>query len=819
MYKTGLFTRDRVFYLYETMPFARMHVARRQNGEEVGVLFNKDGSMQASWSFRGPDLDSAIEEQLAMITWNLNTLFASFGTGLVLYFEAQRFPSLSYADDTFFCDPVTRAIDMERRTLFSDGAHFESNYYGTIWWMPPSESEERMKNMVIEGRKRKEVTEEDAVDSFFEIADKILACFAVRQIPSRYLTPDELLTYIHSTISDRPRPIHLPQKPMLLDQYLYDSPFYGGIEPRLGQKHLRVIVPIKYRRNSVFGLFNQLNRINFSYRWMTRFICLGKNDALSELDTRKRGWASKMKSLMTMFKEMVYGYEDATNINENALYNRDEVRDAIAAVESDTTGYGFYSTAIIVTDNDVEAVEDKARFVRQLITNLGLESNIEGLNAVDAWMGSIPGNIGHDVRKPLVSTGNLVHMMPICDIWAGPERNDHLKAPVLLYTQTIGSTPFRLSLHIGDVGHTLLIGPTGAGKSVHLNLIEAQFRKYKNARIFIFDKGSSSRILTEGVGGIFYDLGNESLGLSFQPLSGVDDENERQWAMEWLCDYVTMENMQIDPEIKKLIWQSLSMLGRMPREFRTISGFINNLQAKDLKTAFRPLSIQGAYGKIFDAKQDTLTFSGWQAFEMEKLMATPAIVGPTLMYIFHKIEQQLTGRPTIIVLDECWVFFDNPMFESKIREWLKVLRKANASVIFATQSVTDVVNNRIFNTILESCKSRIFLPNDQALEKSTKETYKAFQLNDTQIQLIASAIPKRDYYYSSPMGCRLYDLGLERCPFTLAYVAVNKADLIECQRIIERYGRDHFNEQWLKYKNVQMPLEEKQETFSWKMEE
>ncbi|MBQ8699874.1 MAG: conjugal transfer protein TrbE, partial [Schwartzia sp.] len=247
-------------------------------------------------------------------------------------------------------------------------------------------------------------------------------------------------------------------------------------------------------------------------------------------------------------------------------------------------------------DEDVEAVEEKARIVRQVFTNLGIEAQIENLNAVDAWMGSIPGNVGHYLRKPLISTGNLVHMMPICDVWAGPERNNHLKAPALLYTQTVGSTPFRLSLHIGDVGHTLVIGPTGAGKSVFLNLIEAQFRKYKDAQIFVFDKGGSSRILTEGVGGIFYDLGNESRGLSFQPLSGVDDENERQWALEWLCDYVRAENLKIDPQQKKLIWDALSMLGKVPKKFRSISGFINNLQDRDLKIAFSPLSIKGAYG-------------------------------------------------------------------------------------------------------------------------------------------------------------------------------------------------------------------------------
>lgn len=818
MYKPGLFQRKRVYFLQHTLPFARIFsVERRWQNEtiHVGVMFNKDGSLQATLMFRGPDLDSAIEEQLAIITIRLNALFASIGTGRVLFFEAQRVLSTNYANDVYFPDPITKAIDLERKTLFSGGQHFESNYYATLWCMPSSESEERLKHMVIEGREKKQIDEKDALDSFFELFDKIFSIFSVIQIPAHYLTADELLTYIHSTVSDNARKLHVPEKAMLLDAYLCDVPFYSGIEPKLGKTHLRVVVPITYRRNTVFGLFAYLNRLNFAYRWMTRFICLSKEDALSELDTKKRGWASKMKSLRAMFKELMYGREnDPDSINENAANKWDEVKDAIAAVEGDACNYGFYSTQIVIMDENVEAVDEKARMVRQLLNNLGLEAQIELLNAPDAWMGSIPGNLGHDVRHPLVSTGNLVHMVPICDVWAGPEKNDHLNAPVLLYTQTAGSTPFRLSLHVGDVGHTLVIGPTGAGKSVHLNLIEAQFRKYKDAQIFIFDKGASSRILTEGVGGIFYDLGNESIGLSFQPLAEVEDERERQWALEWLCDYATAENVKLDPQKKKLILQSLTMLGSMPKKFRTISGFINNLQDRELKLTFNMLSLNGAYGKIFDSEEDTLSFSGWQSFEMEKLMATPAIIGPTLMYIFHRIEQQLTGRPTIIVLDECWVFFDNPMFADKIREWLKVLRKANASVIFATQSVADVAALQIFSTILDSCKSRIFLPNDQALEKNAKETYQAFQLNDTQIQLIATAVPKREYYYTSPAGCRLYDLSLEKCPFTLAYIAVNKSDLVECQRILDVYGHAHFNEHWMKYKHVSLPVERETRRFS-----
>jgi energy-coupling factor transporter ATP-binding protein EcfA2 len=92
-----------------------------------------------------------------------------------------------------------------------------------------------------------------------------------------------------------------------------------------------------------------------------------------------------------------------------------------------------------------------------------------------------------------VHTLNLAHLMPLSSVWAGPVRNAHLDGPPLLYAETSGSTPFRLSTHIGDVGHMLIVGPTGAGKSVLLALLALQFRRYPNSQVYVFDKGFSAR--------------------------------------------------------------------------------------------------------------------------------------------------------------------------------------------------------------------------------------------------------------------------------------------------------------------------------------
>lgn len=112
------------------------------------------------------------------------------------------------------------------------------------------------------------------------------------------------------------------------------------------------------------------------------------------------------------------------------------------------------------------------------------------------------------------------------------------------------------------------------------------------------------------------------------------------------------------------------------------------------------------------------------------------------------------------MLDEAWLFLDHPAFSAKIREWLKVLRKANVAVWFATQSLADVAQSKIMPTLIEACMTKIFLPNSSARNDEVAKFYRMFGLNDKQLDILASSTPKRDYYLTSPQGNRLFSLGL-----------------------------------------------------------
>src|SRR5262249_24116988 len=267
-------------------------------------------------------------------------------------------------------------------------------------------------------------------------------------------------------------------------------------------------------------------------------------------------------------------------------------------------------------------------------------------------------------------------------VWAGPERDEHLGAPPLFFAKTEGSTPFRFSLHVGDVGHTLVVGPTGAGKSLLLALMALQFRRYPKSQVFASDFGGSIRAAALARRGDWHDLGG-ALGedalepVALQPLASIDDPAERTWAAEWVAAIFAREGVTVTPEVKKHVWTALTSLATARATERTLTGFSVLLQSGALKRAFQPYCLGGPYGRLLDAEAECLGGADVQAFETEGLIGSGA-ASAVLAYLFHRIEGRLDGQATLLIVDEGWLALDDSTFELRLREWLKTLRKKNA---------------------------------------------------------------------------------------------------------------------------------------------
>src|SRR5215472_7761859 len=746
---------------------------------DEGIVLNKDGSFQRTAKFRGPDLDSAVPAELVAVAGRLNNALRRLESGWAIFVEAQRHSAGGYPPNTF-PDVASALVDAERRAQFEEAsAHFESSYFLTLLYLPPAEQTARAERLLYEGSNR--TVDADARAILRGFADRTIRILQLVEgfMPEcAWLDDEETLTYLHSTVSTRRQRVRVPEIPMYLDALLADQPLTGGLEPMLGSAHLRVLTVAGFPTATTPGILDELNRLPFAYRWSTRAIVLDKTDATKLLTRIRRQWFAKRKSVAAILKEVMTN--EASALLDTDAHNK--AIDADAALQelgSDQIGEAFVTSTVTVWDRDSRTADEKLRLVEKVIQGRDFTCMIETVNAVEAWLGSLPGHVYANVRQPPISTLNLAHMIPMSAVWAGEARDLHFKGPPLLFGKTEGSTPFRFSLHVGDVGHTLVVGPTGAGKSVLLALIALQFRRYSRSQVFAFDFGGSIRAAALAMGGDWHDLGGalaeDALEpVALQPLAGLDDAAERTWAAEWVAAMLTREGVTVSPEAKEYVWTALTSLASAPVAERTLTGLSVLLQSGALKRALQPYCLGGPYGRLLDAEAEHLGGADVQAFETEGLIGTGAAPA-VLAYLFHRIEGRLDGRPTLVIVDEGWLALDDPTFGARLREWLKTLRKKNASVVFATQSLADIETSAVASAIIESCPTRLFLPNERAVEPQILSIYRRFGLNDRQIEIIARATPKRDYYCQSRRGNRLFELGLGEV--ALAFTAASsKAD-------------------------------------------
>lgn len=769
-----------------------------------GVVLNKDGSFQRTAKFRGPDLDSATPAELIGTTARLNSALRRLGSGWAIFVEAQRSASTNYPNSRF-PDPVSALIDSERKAQFEEeGAHFESAYFLTLLFLPPSEDAARAENWLYEGRDRADADPNELVRGFIDRTDRLFQLIAGFVPEIEWLVDAETLTYLHSTISTKRQRVRVPEIPVYLDAILADQPLTGGLEPRLGSAHLRTLTIMGFPSATQPGILDELNRLAFPYRWSTRAICLDKTDATKLLVRIRRQWFAKRKSIAAILKEVMTN-EASVLLDTDAANKAADADLALQELGADETGEAYVTATVTVWDEDARSADEKLRLVEKVIQGRDFTCMVEGVNALEAWFGSLPGHVYANVRQPPVSTLNLAHLIPLSAVWAGPERDEHFVAPPLFFAKTEGSTPFRFSLHVGDVGHTLIVGPTGAGKSVLLALMAMQFRRYSDAQIFAFDFGGSMRAAALAIGGDWQDLGgtlsdDAAIPVALQPFARIDDLAERGWAAGWVANILEREKVTITPDAKEHIWTALSSLASAPVAERTLTGLSVLLQSNALRQALRPYCIGGPFGRLLDAETELLGDPDMQVFETEGLVGTGAAAA-VLIYLFHRIEARLAGLPTLIIIDEGWLALDDPGFAGQLRAWLKTLRKKNASVVFATQSLADIESSAIAPAIVESCPTRIFLANERAFEPQIMAIYRRFGLNDRQIEILARATPRRDYYCQSRRGNRLFELGLGEA--ALAFTAASsKTDQNAISQIIAEHGRAGFAAEWLRHKRV-----------------
>lgn len=770
-----------------------------------GVLLLKDGSLMAGWYFAGPDAESATDLERNDLSRQINAILSRLGSGWMIQVEAVRIPTVDYPSEAhcFFPDPVTRAIDAERRAHFArEQGHFESRHALILTHRPPETKQTALTRYIYSDEESRKKSYADTVLAMFrnsirEIEQYLANTLSFRRMETRATSErggeriaryDELLQFVRFCITGENHPIRLPDVPMYLD-WVATAELQHGLTPKIENRFLGVVAIDGLPAESWPGILNHLDLMPLTYRWSSRFIFLDAEEARQKLERTRKKWQQKVRPFFDQLFQT-----QSRSVDQDALTMVAETEDAIAQASSQLVAYGYYTPVVILFDDDREALQEKAEAIRRLVQAEGFGARIETLNATDAYLGSLPGNWYCNIREPLINTSNLADLIPLNSVWSGnpvaPCPFYPPESPPLMQVAS-GSTPFRLNLHVDDVGHTLIFGPTGSGKSTLLALIAAQFRRYEQAQVFAFDKGNSLYPLTIAAGGDHYEIGGdnddeEGRTLAFCPLAELSTDGDRAWASEWIEMLVALQGVTITPDHRKAISRQIGLMAMAPG--RSLSDFVSGVQMREIKDALHPYTVDGPMGQLLDAEQDGLSLCAFQCFEIEQLMNMgERNLVPVLTYLFRRIEKRLTGDPSLIILDEAWLMLGHPVFRSKIREWLKVLRKANCAVVLATQSISDAERSGIIDVLKESCLTKICLPNGAAREPGTREFYERIGFNERQIEIVSTAIPKREYYIATPVGRRLFDMVLG--PVALGFVgASGKEDLKRIRALKSEHG-------------------------------
>lgn len=773
---------------------------------EDGIVLLKNGALCRGYEFVAPDVGSASANKIAMLSSMFNNAINQLGENWAVQVELQRRKSNSYPYAEIK-NPAGFLVERERKLNYGlNAAYYENHYYLTVTYCLPTEIMQKTKGLFFQ----KSQASNEGVNiqnfkkemKFFKMESGKLATVLSNYMRMRELNSGEFFTYLHTGVSLKWHKCRLDENQMLvLSEYICDTDLETSMPLKLGDNYIPVISVNAFPSATIPAMFDVLNKAQCELRWSTRFICYPHSLALKKIDKIEKKFHAARKSVGQYVMEMT-AHIQSTREDSGAVAQETDASQARVDITMGDVGFGEYTSNIMVWDENFETAQEKSKYVAGMINALGFTAKEETLNALQAFCSMMPGNVYANIRRLFVSTGNASNVVPLSSIWSGLKENDFLceisgQAKPHVTCATDAGIPFFLNLNTRDVGHHWISGPTGAGKSTYLALLEIQWLKYPNAQVIIFDKDLSARNVTVCAGGKYIEPGKDDI--AFQPLLHLETEEEMRWASEFIECLLTEQKAVITAQMRKSIFNTVQLLATKEIEARTLTTFCQycdylnpQTQQNDIADSLSPYLIGGQYGNLFDRISQDLEMGFWTMFEMGTLMnMSQGAVAPSLMYLFRICEKKFNGNPTLLILDEAWVFLKNEIFARKITEWLKVLRKKHVFVVFATQEIEDAAKSPVASTIISQCGSKVYLADEQATTSMMRNAYKLFGLEQSEIELLARSQKKQDYFFKSALGTRQFQLGLDK--LQLAVLTNSESDHKLLTEIERKFGKNTGN--------------------------
>ncbi|HXN15125.1 MAG TPA: hypothetical protein VN878_02030, partial [Usitatibacter sp.] len=556
------------------------------------------------------------------------------------------------------------------------------------------------------------------------------------------------------------QPVRRSRLEPMLDSYLPDNSihlegaqmrFSGGCARRYG-----AVISLKdWPDGTRPGIIDGLLALPIELAIAQTFKVLKQQAARRHIETTRKYNQQRRLSLkdvaVAKLTDSVLAEEDE---DHGRSHNVREANEALLAMRSERRVYGYYNLTLVVFGDSAQECEEALRMALDLVQGQGYVGIRETVGMLSGFKATLPGCHEDIARWHFAHTGHVADLAFTRTIETGERQSGYLSeqlgrpCPALMLLPTEYSTPFWYDLLYGQVGHALIIGPTGGGKTVLTNFMAMQFARYGDVNIVRLDKDYSCFIPTMLTNGTHIDLTSGDVRLN--PWRLVRQPQHRTWLARFAKSLIVSNAYAWSSDDDMTVKRALDALAHLPDREVHIAGFADTLGSEQLRRELAPWLKGGSLGHLFSAESDNFELSQNTCIEMGNLLVDP-IASPRLVdYITYRIRMLLDEqivKPTLIDIQEAWAFLADTLFRREIDNWLKTLRKKLASVILSTQSLQDASSSDVFSSIGDNVPTRIFLPNTQSRSEKWRLIYRdALGLNDAQITRIAAAVPYRDFY-------------------------------------------------------------------------
>jgi type IV secretion system protein VirB4 len=490
-----------------------------------------------------------------------------------------------------------------------------------------------------------------------------------------------------------------------------------------GVKYAGIVAIKEYRPSTHSGIIDGFMQMPFELIVSQSFSFVDRAIAISSMQLQQRRLTQS---------------EDVATSQISAI---DEALDSAMSGEF---AFGLHHLTILCIQDTLKKVETALSLAVVQLSNCGMNGVREKINLEPAYWAQLPGNNDYMARRSTVNTLNIASFASFHNYPTGKRDGNHW-GNALTVLNTSSGTPYFFNFHIRDVGHTMIVGPTGAGKTVLLNFLCAQAQKFR-PKLFFFDKDRGAEIFVRSIGGI-YIIPSASKVSGFNPFQLADTLENRSFLVEFLKALISTDSKSIPAHEVDRINEAVAGNFKIPQEkrrLRNLAPFMGLMGPGTIAGKLAKWHSNGSHAKLFDNELDLIDLNASRTFgiEMAHILQDKEAIGPVLLYLFHRIQNSISGEPTMIVLDEAWALIDNPVFAPKIKDWLKVLRKLNVMVVFATQSVEDATKSDISDTLVQQTSTQIFLPN----LKATTVYRSVFRLSEREFNLVRTTDPSSRFF-------------------------------------------------------------------------